>query len=218
MRGPSPRSDAGKFKAEIVPVPLPQRKGPPQMFETDENPRRDTCIDVLRTLKPAFKEGGTVTAGNAPGITDGAAAVVVARRSIAVALGLKPLARVTACAQAAVKPLELFTAPGFAVRKVAAKLDRAPADFDLIEINEAFAAQAVANIRALELDPEKVNVNGGAIALGHPIGASGARGAGDAAPCAARSGLGDRGRGALPGRRGSGGTGGGTRISGAVRL
>ena len=165
----------GKFKAEIAPVPLPQRKGPPQMFETDENPRRDTCIDVLRTLKPAFKEGGTVTAGNAPGVTDGAAAVVVARRSSAVALGLKPLARVTAYAQAAVKPLELFTAPGFAVRKVAAQLDRAPADFDLVEINEAFAAQAVANIRALELDSAKVNVNGGAIALGHPIGASGAR-------------------------------------------
>ncbi len=103
--------DAGKFKAEIAAVPLPQRKGPPQMFETDENPRRDTCLDVLRTLKPAFKEGGTVTAGNAPGITDGAAALVVARRSSAAALGLKPLARVAAYAQAAVKPLELFTAP-----------------------------------------------------------------------------------------------------------
>ena len=167
--------DAGKFKAEIVPVPIPQRKGPPQMFETDENPRRETCIDALRTLKPAFKENGTVTAGNAPGITDGAAAVVVARRSIAAAQGLKPLARVTGYAQAAVRPLELFTAPAFAVRKVAAKLGRAPADFDLIEINEAFAAQAVANIRSLELDPEEVNVNGGAIALGHPIGASGAR-------------------------------------------
>jgi acetyl-CoA C-acetyltransferase len=167
--------DAGKFKAEIAPVPLPQRKGPPQMFETDENPRRDTCIDVLRNLKPAFKEGGAVTAGNAPGITDGAAALVVARRAAAAALGLAPLARITAYAQAAVKPLELFTAPIFAVRKAAEKLRMAPPDFDLIELNEAFAAQAVADIRALELDPGKVNVNGGAIALGHPIGASGAR-------------------------------------------
>jgi acetyl-CoA C-acetyltransferase len=167
--------DAGRFRAEIAPVPLPQRKGPPQMFETDENPRRDTCIDVLRTLKPAFKEGGTVTAGNAPGITDGAAALVVAPRAAAKALGLKPLARVTAYAQAAVKPLELFTAPIFAVRQVAKKLGMAPADFDLAEINEAFAAQTVADMRALELDPARVNVNGGAIALGHPIGASGAR-------------------------------------------
>jgi len=167
--------DAGKFCAEITPVPIPQRKGPPIPFETDENPRRDTRLEVLRTLKPAFKEGGTVTAGNAPGITDGAAAIVVARRAAAGALGLKPLARVTAYAQAAVKPLELFTAPILAVRQVADKLGVAPADFDLVEINEAFAAQAVANVRALELDSAKVNVNGGAIALGHPIGASGAR-------------------------------------------
>jgi acetyl-CoA C-acetyltransferase len=167
--------EAGKFRAEIAAVPLPQRKGPPQMFETDENPRRDTCMDVLRTLKPAFKEGGTVTAGNAPGITDGAAALVMARRAAAEALGLMPVARITAYAQAAVKPLELFTAPIFAVRQVAGKLGMAPTDFDLVEINEAFAAQAVADIRALDLDPAKVNVNGGAIALGHPIGASGAR-------------------------------------------
>jgi acetyl-CoA C-acetyltransferase len=167
--------DAGKFRAEVASVPIAQRKGPPQLVETDENPRRDTCIDVLRTLKPAFKEGGTVTAGNAPGITDGAAALVIARRSAASALGLKPLARVTAYAQAAVKPLELFTAPAFAVQRVANKLGMVPAGFDLVEINEAFAAQAVANIRALELDPARVNVNGGAIALGHPIGASGAR-------------------------------------------
>jgi acetyl-CoA C-acetyltransferase len=167
--------DTGKFQEEIAAVPLAQRKGPPQMFEVDENPRRDTCMDVLRTLKPAFKEGGTVTAGNAPGITDGAAALIVARRSAAAALGLKPLARITGYAQAAVKPLELFTAPIFAVRKLAEKLDMAPTDFDLVEINEAFAAQAVADMRALNLDPARVNVNGGAIALGHPIGASGAR-------------------------------------------
>jgi acetyl-CoA C-acetyltransferase len=167
--------DAGRFRAEIVPVPIPQRKGPPTLFDTDENPRRDTTLAALSGLRPAFKEGGAVTAGNAPGITDGAAALVVARRAAAKALGLKPLARVTGYAQAAVKPLELFTAPPLAVRKVAEKLGMAPADFDLVEINEAFAAQAVANIRALGLDEDKVNVNGGAIALGHPIGASGAR-------------------------------------------
>jgi acetyl-CoA C-acetyltransferase len=167
--------DAGKFKTEVAAVPLPQRKGPPQMFETDENPRRDTCIDVLRMLKPAFKESGTVTAGNAPGITDGAAALVVARRAAAEALGLKPLAHITGHAQVAVKPLELFTAPIFAVRRLTEQLGMAPTDFDLVEINEAFAAQAVADMRALNLDPTKVNVNGGAIALGHPIGASGAR-------------------------------------------
>ncbi len=168
-------SEAGKFAAEIAPAPIPQRKGPPQMFAIDECPRSDTCIDTLKPLKPAFKPGGTVTAGNAPGITDGAAALVVGRRAAAAVLGLRPLARVTGYAQAAVKPLELFTAPVFAVQRLAGKLGMAPTDFDLVEINEAFAAQTVANIRALGLDPDKVNVNGGAIALGHPIGASGAR-------------------------------------------
>ena len=167
--------DAGKFQPEIAPVPLPQRKGPPTPFDTDENPRRDTCVEVLATLKPAFKEGGTVTAGNAPGITDGAAALIVARRSAAEARGLKPLAKVMGYAQAAVKPLELFTAPIFAVRRLADGLGVRPSDFDLVELNEAFAAQCVANIRELGLDEARVNVNGGAIALGHPIGASGAR-------------------------------------------
>lgn len=166
---------AGKFVAEVVPVPIPQRKGPPQMFTADECPRPDTCIDVLRTLKPAFKPDGSVTAGNAPGITDGASALVVAQRGYAESLGLKPLARVVAYAQAAVKPLELFTAPVFAMQRLADKVGIRPTDFELIEINEAFAAQTVANIRALGLDIEKVNVHGGAIALGHPIGASGAR-------------------------------------------
>jgi acetyl-CoA C-acetyltransferase len=174
--------DAGKFKDEIAPVPIPQRKvadprqgRPPQMCDTDENPRRDTSLAALAGLRPAFKEGGTVTPGNAPGITDGAAAVAVGRRAAAEALGLKPLARVTGYAQAAVKPLELFTAPIFAVRRLAEKLGRQPADFDLVELNEAFAAQAVADIRELGLDLAKVNVHGGAIALGHPIGASGSR-------------------------------------------
>lgn len=167
--------DAGRFRAEIVPVPLPQRKGPPAPFEVDENPRRDTNLPALAGLPPVFKKDGTVTAGNAPGITDGAAALVVGRRSAAAALGLKPLARVLGYAQAAVKPLELFTAPVFAIRKLAQKLSIAPGDFDLVEINEAFAAQTVANIQTLGLDMDRVNVHGGAIALGHPIGASGAR-------------------------------------------
>jgi len=167
--------DAGRFRSEIVPVTIPQRKGPALVVDTDENPRRDTSVEVLATLKPAFKEGGTVTAGNAPGITDGAAALVVARRGAAAGHGLMPLARIMGYAQAAVKPLELFTAPIFAVRKLADQLGMKPTDFDLIELNEAFAAQCVADIRELGLDEARVNVNGGAIALGHPIGASGAR-------------------------------------------
>ncbi len=167
--------EAGKFRAEIAPVSIPQRKGPPLAFDADENPRPDTCVDTLRKLKPAFREGGTVTAGNAPGITDGAAALVVARRSAARAAGLQPIARVLGYAQAAVRPLEIFTAPVFALRRLADRLGVATGDFDLYELNEAFAAQAIANIRELALDTEKVNVNGGAIALGHPIGASGAR-------------------------------------------
>ncbi len=169
--------DAGKFRAEITPVPVAQRKGPPALVEVhvDENPRRETSLSALAGLKPAFKEGGTVTAGNAPGITDGAAALVIARRATAENLGARPLARITGYAQAAVKPLELFLAPIFAVRKLAEKLGMQPGDFDLLELNEAFAAQSVADIQQLGLDMAKVNVNGGAIALGHPIGASGAR-------------------------------------------
>lgn len=167
--------DAGKFRAEITPVAVPQRKGTPLVLDTDENPRRDTCLDILRTLKPAFKASGTVTAGNAPGITDGSAALVLARRSAASRLGLRVLARVTASTQVAVKPLEIFTAPVHALRRLALRLDMKPQDFDLVELNEAFAAQAVANVRQLGLNIDKVNVHGGAIALGHPIGASGAR-------------------------------------------
>ncbi len=168
-------TDAGMFKEEIAPVTVPQRRGAPMLFEADENPRRDTCVEALAALRPVFKEGGTVTAGNASGITDGAAALVVARREIARAHGLKPLARITAMAQAAVKPLELFTAPVLALRRLSATLGIAPTDFELVELNEAFAAQAVANIRELGLRLDRVNVHGGAIALGHPIGASGAR-------------------------------------------
>ena len=167
--------DEGRFKSELAPVPLPQRKGPTVMYETDEGPRRNTSLDALGGLKPAFKEGGTVTAGNAPGITDGAAALVLARRAFAAAHGLKVMARVKGYAQGRVKPHEVFIAPVYAVRRLCEKLGCEPGDFDLVELNEAFAAQVVSNVRALGLDIERVNVNGGAIALGHPIGASGAR-------------------------------------------
>jgi acetyl-CoA C-acetyltransferase len=167
--------DEGRFKAEIAPVPLPQRKGPPVMYETDEGPRRNSSLEALAGLKPAFKEGGTVTAGNAPGITDGAAALVLARRSVAQAHGLTILARIRGYAQGRVKPHEVFTAPVSAVRNLCGKLGCQPGDFDLVELNEAFAAQVVSNARELGLDVERLNINGGAIALGHPIGASGAR-------------------------------------------
>lgn len=167
--------DAGRFKAEITAVPLPQRKGPPVLFDTDETPRRDTSLETLAKLKPAFEANGTVTAGNAPPLSDGAAALVVMSASKAKALGLQPLARVTGYAQAAVKPLEIFTAPIFAVRRLMDKLGVGMDYFDLIEVNEAFAAQAIADGRELGMDWDKVNVNGGAVALGHPIGCSGAR-------------------------------------------
>ena len=167
--------DAELFDAEIVPVSVAQRKKPPLLFTRDESPRRDTTLDALARLRPAFLDGGTVTAGNAPGITDGAAALVVADRATASAMGIKPVATVLGYHQHAVKPLEIFTAPAFAVEGLVRKLGRTTEDFDLFELNEAFAAQSVANIRALGLEMDKVNVNGGAIALGHPIGASGAR-------------------------------------------
>jgi len=167
--------DAGRFKDEIVPVEIPQRKGPPLLFDTDEVPRRDTTVEALARLKPAFQPDGVVTAGNAPGITDGAAATVVMSRARAEALGITPLARVVAYDQAAVEPLKLFTAPIFAVRKLLAKTGTSVADYDLFEVNEAFGAQTVADGRELGLPWEKVNVHGGAIALGHPIGCSGTR-------------------------------------------
>lgn len=167
--------DAGRFKDEIVPIEVPQRKKPPIVFDTDEVPRRDTSLEKLARLKPAFQPDGIVTAGNAPGITDGAAATVVMSRSKAEELGLQPLARVVAYDQAAVEPLKIFTAPIFAVRKVLAKTNTTVGDYDLVEMNEAFAAQCLADGRDLGMDWEKVNVNGGAIALGHPIGCSGTR-------------------------------------------
>ncbi|MCB0245180.1 MAG: acetyl-CoA C-acetyltransferase [Anaerolineae bacterium] len=167
--------DEGRFAAEITPVEIAQRKGPALVIDIDETPRRDTTLEALARLRPAFEAGGTVTAGNAPPISDGGAAVVVMNGERARATGVKPLARVTGYAQAAVKPLELFTAPIFAVRRLLERLDVGIDYFDLIEVNEAFASQTIADGRALGMDWAKVNVNGGAIAMGHPIGCSGSR-------------------------------------------
>jgi acetyl-CoA C-acetyltransferase len=170
--------DAGRFRAEIVPIEIPQRKGSPIVFEVDETPRRDTSLEALGKLHPAFQKDGVVTAGNSPGITDGASALVVTSRQYAERAGLQPMARIIGYAQAAVDPQWLFIAPVHAVRNLLDRTNLSLSDFDLIEINEAFAAQALADGRALEpegWDWDKVNVNGGAIALGHPIGASGAR-------------------------------------------
>ena len=167
--------DEGRFEDEIVPVEVPQRKGKTFSFDTDEFPRRDTSLEALARLKPVFDPNGIVTAGNSPGITDGAAATVVMRRSRATELRIKPLARIVAYDQAAVEPLKVFTAPIYAVRKLLAKTDTTVNDYDLFEVNEAFAAQMLADMRELGLPEDRVNVNGGAIALGHPIGCSGTR-------------------------------------------
>jgi len=165
--------DEGKFKEEIVPVEVPQRKGPPILFDTDECPRRDTSLEALARLRPAFQKDGLVTAGNSPGITDGAAAVVVMSREKADELGIEPLARIVGYDQAAA--LKIFTAPIFATRKLLEKTGYDLEDLDLIEANEAFAAQILADGKVLGWDWDRVNVNGGAIALGHPIGCSGTR-------------------------------------------
>lgn len=166
--------DRGAFEGEITPIMVARREGE-ALFAEDECPRRDTDADKLARLAPAFCEGGRVTAGNSSAIADGAAALVLMRRDQAEGTGCTPLAHVEGYAQAAVKPLEIFTAPILAIRRVLAKTGMTYADLDLIELNEAFAAQVLADIGELRLDPERVNVNGGAIALGHPIGASGAR-------------------------------------------
>jgi len=171
-------SHSGKFKAEIVPVELPGRKGSVDVFDTDETPRGDTSLEILANLKPAFQKDGKVTAGNAPGLNDGAAAVTLASRAMAEQLGLQPLARVVGYTQAAVQPKYLFDAPAQSVPKLLEIVGWTLSEVDLIELNEAFAAQVLANGYALAnrgWDWRKVNVNGGAIALGHPIGASGAR-------------------------------------------
>src|SRR5471030_253789 len=165
----------GRFKDEIVGVPVPQRKGDPVVVDTDEYPRTGTTVQTLGALKPAFKKDGSVTAGNASGINDGAAALVVTTAKKAQALGKKPLARILAYAVTGVDPKVMGIGPVSAVRAVVDRAGLSMADIDLFELNEAFAAQSVAIARELGLDASKVNVNGGAIALGHPIGASGAR-------------------------------------------
>lgn len=168
-------TDAGKFKAEILPVQVPA-KGGPMTVSADESPRRDTARETLAKLKPVFqKDGGTVTAGNAPGLNDGASALVVTSLAFARAHGLKPLARVTAYATGGGEPREIFFAPVLAVRALMEKAGTRIGDYDLIEANEAFAVQALADGRELGWDWSRVNVHGGAVALGHPIGASGAR-------------------------------------------
>ena len=164
----------GHFKDEIVPVEIPGRKGA-TIVDTDEGPRSDTSLQALAKLAPAFTPSGTVTAGNAPGFTDGAAAVIVAGQETVTAHGLQPMARVLGYASAATDPLWLFEAPELALRKLFNKTGTSVEDWDLLEINEAFAAQIVANGKDIGWDWDRVNVNGGAIALGHPLGATGAR-------------------------------------------
>jgi acetyl-CoA C-acetyltransferase len=166
---------AGKFSAELLKVPIPQRKGDPLVFDRDESVRGDTTAEVLRALKPAFKKDGSVTAGNAPPVNDGAAALVVMSDERVKALGAKPMARIVAQATSGLAPKMLLMTPVEATRKVLKKAGWSIADIDLMELNEAFAVQAVAVMQQLGIEPAKVNVNGGAVALGHPIGASGAR-------------------------------------------
>jgi len=167
--------DAGKFKDEIVPVVIPQRKGDPIVFENDEFINRKSDADALAGLRPAFDKAGTVTAGNASGINDGAAAVMVMSAEKAAALGLKPLARIASFATSGLDPATMGMGPVPASKKALERAGWSVADVDVFELNEAFAAQACAVNKALGIDPAKVNPNGGAIAIGHPIGASGCR-------------------------------------------
>jgi acetyl-CoA C-acetyltransferase len=166
-----------RFKSQIVPVEIPAKKkgAAPTIFDKDESPREDTTIEVLRALKPAFKKDGTVTAGNAPGVNDGAAAVVVTSATRAKELGATPMVRIVAQATSGVEPKWVMMAPVDAVRKIWEKTGWKNEDVDLYELNEAFSVQALGVMKELGLNPEKVNVNGGAVAIGHPIGASGAR-------------------------------------------
>jgi acetyl-CoA C-acetyltransferase len=166
-----------RFKAQIVPVEIPAKKkgARPTIFDKDESPREDTTIEVLRSLKPAFKKDGTVTAGNAPGVNDGAAAVVVTSAERASKLGAKPMVRIVAQATSGVEPKWVMMAPVDAVRTIWQKTGWKNEDVDLYELNEAFSVQVLGVMRELGLHPDKVNVNGGAVAIGHPIGASGAR-------------------------------------------
>lgn len=167
--------DSGKFADEIAPVSIPQRKKDPLLVENDERPRRDTSMEVLARLRPAFREGGTVTAGNSSGLNDGAAAVLLMSAEKATDLGLKPMARILASAAAGVNPRTMGLGPIPATRKALTRAGLSVEDIGLVELNEAFAVQSLAVIRELELSQEITNVNGGAIALGHPLGCSGAR-------------------------------------------
>ena len=166
---------AGRFKDEIVPVPIPQRKGEPIVVDTDEHPRPDTTLEKLAKLPPAFREGGTVTAGNSSGINDGASAVLITGKRAAEEMGLRPMARIVTSAVAGVHPDCMGIGPIPATRKALERAGLTVDDLDLIELNEAFASQSIVCIRELRLDPAKVNVNGGAIALGHALGNSGSR-------------------------------------------
>ena len=166
---------AGLFKEEIVPVIIPQKKGDPKVFDTDEFPTLGTTAEGLAKLKPAFKNGGTVTAGNASGINDGAAALVVMSKEKAEAMKKKPLAAIVSYASAGVDPAYMGTGPIPAVKKALDKAGLSVKDIDYWELNEAFASQAICCVKELGIDPRKVNHNGGAISLGHPVGASGAR-------------------------------------------
>ena len=167
--------EASAFADEIVPVPVPQRKGEPVLFARDESVRSDTTIEGSAKLRPAFRAGGSVTAGNSSPLNDGAAAVLLVSEDVVKELGLEPMARFVASATAGVDPSYMGEGPIPATKKVFSRAGLRAPNLDLVELNEAFAAQSIACIRGLDLDPEKVNVNGGAIALGHPIGASGAR-------------------------------------------
>jgi acetyl-CoA acetyltransferase family protein len=166
---------AGRFKDEIVPVSIPQRKGEAVVVDTDEGPRPDTSLDKLAKLKPAFREGGTVTAGNASQVNDGAAALFLTSREKARELGLTPVARIVATAVAGVHPGTMGIGPVPATQKALKRSGLRMGQIDLVELNEAFAAQSLACIRDLQIDQDRCNVNGGAIALGHPLGCSGAR-------------------------------------------
>ena len=167
--------ERGAFEGQIVPVPVPQRKGDPILVTRDEHPRADTTPEALAKLRPAFRDGGSATAGNSSGINDGASAVLIVEAEKARELGLRPMARIVSTAVAGVDPAILGAGPIPAVRKALARAGLEAGDLDLIELNEAFASQSVVCIDELGLDPEKVNVNGGAIALGHPLGMSGGR-------------------------------------------
>jgi acetyl-CoA C-acetyltransferase len=168
-------TNEGWFRDEILPISIPQRKGNPIVVDTDEPIRPDTTAETLAGLKPAFKKEGTVTAGNAPGVNDGAAALVVASEARAKSLGIAPMARIVGQATSGLAPGMVLMTPVEAIRKVAQKVGWDLKDVDLIEINEAFSVQLVAVLRELGIDPARVNVNGGAVALGHAIGSSGAR-------------------------------------------